>query len=68
MEIKMPKMDGYEATRKIREFNSKVPIIAHTAYTLTEDRKKAMNAGCDDFMPKPIRPAILREMVQKYLS
>nr|NQU90690.1 PAS domain S-box protein [Bacteroidota bacterium] len=46
MDIKMPEMDGYEATRKIREFNKNVIIIAQTAYALTGDREKALEAGC----------------------
>lgn len=54
MDIIMPIMDGFEATRKIRAFNECVPIIAVTARALELDRREAFNAGCDDFLTKPI--------------
>ncbi len=55
MDIKMPTMDGYEATRKIREFDKRIPIIAQTAYALTGDREKAIDAGCTDYISKPVK-------------
>ena len=55
MDIKMPVMDGYTATKKIREFNKKVVIIAQTAYALSGDREKAIEAGCDDYIAKPVK-------------
>ena len=54
MDIKMPVMDGYEAATEIRKENAKVPIIALTAYVNSEDMDKAKNAGCNDFLTKPI--------------
>ena len=65
MDIKMPEMDGYEATRKIREFNKDVKIIAQTAYALNGDREKALEAGCDDYVSKPVNQAILNNILKK---
>src|SRR5665648_136225 len=65
MDIHMPGMDGYEATRQIRQFNTEVVIIAQTAYALAGDREKAIRAGCNDYIPKPIRKDKLIEMIQK---
>lgn len=63
MDIKMPKMDGYEATRKIREFNKDVRIIAQTAYALEGDREKALEAGCDAYIAKPIKKEELLKLL-----
>jgi len=68
MDIKMPLMDGYEATRKIREFNSNVIIIAQTAYTLENDRNKALEAGCNDYISKPILKEALMLAIHKYFN
>ena len=54
MDIMMPVMNGYEATRQIKMHNKLLPIIVQTAYAHSEDRTKAMVAGCDDFIAKPI--------------
>ena len=64
MDIKLPKMDGYEATRQIREFNKDVIIIAQTARALTGDREKAIEAGCNDYISKPISKALLIELIK----
>ena len=66
MDIKLPKMDGYEATRQIREFNKDVIIIAQTAYALTGDREKAIEAGCNDYISKPIEKVLLKELIKKH--
>jgi CheY-like chemotaxis protein/nitrogen-specific signal transduction histidine kinase len=68
MDIKMPKMDGYEATRQIRMFNKNVIIIAQTAYGLSGDREKALEAGCNDYISKPIKSDVLNEMIQKHIK
>jgi hypothetical protein len=68
MDIKMPDMDGYEATRQIRLFNQKVVIIAQTAFALTGDREKALEAGCNDYISKPIKKDKIIEAINKYFS
>jgi len=68
MDIQMPQMDGYEATRQIRQFNSDVIIIAQTAYALSGDKEKALEAGCNDYIAKPIRRDALLEMIRKYFK
>jgi len=68
MDIRMPKMDGYEATRKIREFNKDISIIAQTAYALLGDREKSLEAGCDDYITKPIDKDELLEKIKRYFS
>ena len=68
MDIKLPKMDGYEATRQIREFNKDVIIIAQTACALTGDREKALEAGCNDYISKPIDKVLLKELVKKHFN
>jgi PAS domain S-box-containing protein len=68
MDIQMPDMDGYEATRLIREFNPDVVMIAQTAYALSGDREKAMEAGCNDYLSKPIRREELTTLILKYLK
>lgn len=64
MDLRMPGMDGYEATRKIREFNKEIVIIAQTAYALPGDREKAMEAGCTDYISKPIDRVALIELMR----
>jgi PAS domain S-box-containing protein len=68
MDIKMPGMDGYEATRQIREFNKKVIIIAQTAFALVGDKEKAIEAGCNDYLTKPTRKDILLATISKQFS
>ncbi len=68
MDIKMPEMNGYEATRQIREFNKDVVIIAQTAFGLSGDRQKAKDAGCNDYISKPIIKDELKRLMQKYFK
>lgn len=67
MDIKMPEMNGYEATQKIRSFNEKVHIIAQTAFTLPGSKEKAIEAGCDDYIPKPINGEALINKINAVL-
>ncbi len=68
MDIQMPEMDGYEATRQIRQFNEKVIIIAQTAYALSGDKEKAIAAGCTDYISKPIKNSELLRMMQNHFQ
>lgn len=67
MDIKMPKMDGHEATRKIKDFRPNLPIIAQTAYSSLEEKEKAFLAGCNDFISKPITKDTLKAIINNYL-
>jgi PAS domain S-box-containing protein len=66
MDIKMPVMGGYEATVKIRKFNNNVVIIAQTAFGFSTDRKKAIEAGCNDYISKPINRNELMDIIGRY--
>jgi signal transduction histidine kinase/ActR/RegA family two-component response regulator len=66
MDIQMPIMDGYEATKQIRQFNKKIVIIAQTAYVRDGDRAKAIDAGCNDYVSKPINHSLITELIKKY--
>lgn len=68
MDIQMPVMDGYEATKKIRKFNKDVIIVAQTAYALTGDKEKAITAGCNDYISKPVKKEELMAMLYKYFK
>lgn len=68
MDIKMPGIDGHLATKKIREFNKDVIIIAQTAYALKGDKEKAIESGCNDYIAKPVRLEILNQLLIKYFN
>jgi len=68
MDILMPEMNGYEATQQIRQFNTDVVIIAQTAYALDGDREKAIEAGCNDYITKPIKIDKLLFMIKEQLK
>ena len=68
MDIQMPELNGYEATRQIRQINKDVVIIAQTAYGLSGDREKAIEAGCNDYISKPIKNDELRNIIQTYFK
>lgn len=65
MDIKMPVMDGLEATRRIREVDKDIPIIAVTANAFDSDRTKALEAGCSAFIAKPLKRLDLEEVLRK---
>ncbi|PLX10334.1 MAG: hypothetical protein C0598_10610 [Marinilabiliales bacterium] len=68
MDIKLPELCGYEATKEIRKFNKKVKIIAQTAYALSGDREKSINSGCDDYISKPIMADQLKVLINKHIK
>lgn len=68
MDLKMPIMDGFKASKSIKELYPKLPIIAQTAYSTYEDKQLAFTAGCNDFISKPISEDLLNGLLKKYLN
>ncbi|MFA5554858.1 MAG: response regulator [Phycisphaerae bacterium] len=68
MDIQMPHMNGYDATRQLRKDGFNKPIIAVTAHAMNGDKEKCLTAGCNDYLPKPINKKYLIEMLTKYLK
>ncbi len=67
MDIKLPDLNGEEATRQIRQFNSAIPVIAQTAYALPGDKERFLNAGCNDYITKPVSAKKLVSKIFKYV-
>lgn len=67
MDLQLPKLSGFDATRQIKNIKPGLPIIAQTAFAMQSDRKKAMEAGCNDYITKPIDHNMLIEVMKKYL-
>ena len=68
MDMKMPVMDGFEATRQIRQLNESVIIVAQTAYGLPGDRERTIKAGCNDYLTKPVSKTELQAVIHKYFG
>ena len=68
MDLKMPEVNGIEATIEIKKIRPDLPIIAQTAYAMTEDKKTSIEAGCNDYLAKPIKSKVLISTLNKYLN
>ncbi len=68
MDIKMPKMNGIEATRAVKSFRKDVIVVAQTAFAMEEDKQNCFSVGVDDFLAKPVRYKLLFDTLAKYLS
>ena len=68
MDLKLPGIDGFEVTKQMKAIRPNIPIIAQTAYAFASDRLKALEAGCDDFISKPIEVRVLLDLIGKYLK
>lgn len=68
MDMKMPGLDGFSATKEIRKFNPSIPIIAQTAYAFREDFENAISAGCNDYISKPIHEEELLLKIEKLIG
>ena len=66
MDIKMPEMDGLTATRKIREYDTRIPIIALSAFAFETDKQEAISAGCNDYITKPVDFNLLRATLKRH--
>lgn len=67
MDIHLPQKDGFAATREIKSFARDVVVIAQTAYVLSSNHQEAREAGCDEFITKPLRPAMLLDKMNGFL-
>ncbi len=68
LDIQMPRLDGYEVARRIRQLGFRKPVIAVTAAAMPSDRDKCLKAGCDDYLPKPIEFETLLTMIARYTA
>ena len=68
MDIKMPVMDGLEATKKIKAIHPELPIVALTANAFDSDRQLAFDAGCDEFLSKPISSEVCLRTIAKFIG
>lgn len=68
MDLQMPDMNGYEATEILKKKLPHVPVVAQTAFAMSDDREKALEAGCDDYLAKPIKSKDLLSVVEKFID
>jgi len=67
MDLRMPEMDGFKATKMIKELAPQIPIVVQTAFISPDDRRLAWEAGCNDFISKPISEDTLRLILEKFI-
>lgn len=67
MDLQMPEMNGYEATEILKKKFPDLPIVAQTAFAMSDDREKALDSGCDDYLAKPIKSKDLLNVVEKFI-
>ncbi len=67
MDVQLAGIDGYEVTRQIKNMRADLPVIAQTAFAMVGEKLKSQQAGCDDYLAKPIRPSLLIQTISKYL-
>ena len=68
MDLQMPEMNGYEATVILKKKFPNLPIVAQTAFAMSDDREKALDSGCDDYLAKPIKSKDLLSVVEKFIK
>jgi len=68
MDLQMPEMNGYEATVILKKKFPTLPVVAQTAFAMSDDREKALDAGCDDYLAKPIKSKDLLSVVEKFIK
>jgi len=68
MDLQMPEMNGYEATQILKRKYPNLPVVAQTAFAMSDDREKALDAGCDDYLAKPIKSKDLLSVVGKFIK
>jgi len=68
MDLQMPEMNGYEATEILKKKFPTLPIVAQTAFAMSDDREKALDSGCDDYLAKPIKSKDLLSVVEKFIK
>ena len=68
MDLKMPDINGFDATRTIRKTNKEIPVIALTAYAFADDKENSLKAGCNAYLSKPVKIEQLSEILSSYLK
>ncbi len=68
MDLNMPVMDGFDATREIKKINPRVPVIVQSAFIVSGEKRRSFEAGCDEFLEKPILLDLLLNSIAKYLA